>query len=68
MTTSTIEEKTQAAAGTAPEPKATVKAKATKRKPAGAPAKAKSAKMSAPLLKSPNRQSKIPHLDINCVR
>ena len=44
MTTSTIEEKTQAAAGTAPEPKPTIKAKATKRKPAEPPAKAKSAK------------------------
>ena len=40
MITSTIEEKTQAAAGTAPEPKATAKAKATK----GKPTKAKSAK------------------------
>jgi hypothetical protein len=44
MTTSTIEEKTQAATDTSPEPKPTAKAKATKRKSAGAPAKAKSAK------------------------
>ena len=42
MTTSTIEEKTQNAA--APEPKLTAKAKTKKGKPAGAPAKAKSAK------------------------
>jgi hypothetical protein len=44
MTTSTIEEKTQTAAGTGAEPKPTTEAKARKRKPAGAPAKAKSAK------------------------
>jgi hypothetical protein len=43
MTTSTIEEKTQTAAGTAPEPKPTAKAKTKKGKPAGA-TKAKSAK------------------------
>ena len=44
MTTSTIEEKTQTAAGTTPEPKPTATAKTKKGKPAGAPAKAKSAK------------------------
>ena len=42
MTTSTIEEKTQVTAAPGPEPKPT--AKATKRKPVGTPAKAKSAK------------------------
>ena len=49
MTTSTIEEKTQAA-GTAPEPNPTAKAKAkaTKRKPAVAPKKAKSGKRATP--------------------
>ena len=44
MTTSTIEEKTQAAPGTVQELKPTAKAKAAKRKPAAASAKAKSAK------------------------
>ena len=42
MTTSTIEEKTQVTAAPGPEPKPT--AKATKRKPVGTPANAKSAK------------------------
>ena len=42
MTTSTIEEKTQNAA--APEPKPTAKANTKKGKPAGAPARAKTAK------------------------
>jgi hypothetical protein len=44
MTTSTIEEKTQTAAGASSEPKPAAKAKATKAKPVVAPAKAKSAK------------------------
>ena len=44
MTTSTIEEKNQTATGAAPEPKPTAKTKATKRKPAATPAKAKSTK------------------------
>ena len=52
MTTSTIEEKkTLPAAGTAPEPKPTAKAKATKRKPAATPAKAKSANKTTPAKK-----------------
>ena len=47
MTTPTIEEKTQATAGTTPEPKPTAKTKATKGKPPAPPAKAKSAKKAA---------------------
>ena len=60
MTTSTIEEKTQTAAGAAPEPKPAAKAKSTKRKPVGTPAKAKSAKKAAKAKKATDTAPQAP--------
>jgi len=60
MTTSTIEEKTQATAGTAPEPKPTTKAQAPKRKAPVPPAKAKSTKKATKAKKGADSAAQAP--------